>query len=544
MGAPAIDNSNLVSIDPSTLVSEDPNFTDDPTFDQRAAEQKFLEIQDSFVHQSPSEIQAKRLLTENSNPKKMSYGDYSTDFNIPIQTELLPVLGLFLLFGCESDKSNGEENECVSSQQRAGNLDPQLKAAVETFLNDPQNGLMFSQLIQGGNLPGDVNRNGLQDSGEDIDFEAVFLAENHVTDFFDAPIEKQKQWIAQNLKGSMAQKLLALTYYRTFKSLADEADIKDLENTFFKSNCNPTNPSQSSWDSACDPCGQVISEAIVPYHLYQSVFKHAFGNQLEKGIPGMLEWPDSCGDNLDCDDKVEGKWKVGKVEIDAEGYLNADICILGDGNWADTCQTPGNPCDDAPGSGGHTPAFWQSAALHNLAQNDFSVAPIIWNAGKIKINLARAFQVTKTASKNGTPTYQITLHRDAFKNISPNSFRIKPYLECAQFFRENYGNLPMPFGCETSGGTFPFLIDRSASLGRSYYEIPGDRGNNPGFLELLRDQLTKSIPDRLACPVDTQEAACSTDDPAAFRAINTERAQNNLPPLTVEEFRAQYCAGK
>ncbi|HBF12662.1 MAG TPA: hypothetical protein DDW49_04610 [Deltaproteobacteria bacterium] len=95
----------LISVDPSTLVCEEPDFTDDPTFDARVAEQQLTE-QNNYTSRARPD-QKLHTLVQSAGTQQRSYGDY---FPLVLEGAMLPLALLAVFLGCESEEDNGSPN--------------------------------------------------------------------------------------------------------------------------------------------------------------------------------------------------------------------------------------------------------------------------------------------------------------------------------------------------------------------------------------------------------------------------------------------------
>ncbi|HBF12658.1 MAG TPA: hypothetical protein DDW49_04590, partial [Deltaproteobacteria bacterium] len=409
--------------------------------------------------------------------------------------------------------------------------DPVIIQGIEKALNDPDNeALQFGNVVQGGFLPGDENNNNIQDNGENISFENgldIIPGGDFMTLEDDDPNDvKKKRNIWENLHATMPQKYNALIKYRILREIREDLNPHLLDLIVFEGQCGGRSRDDilnftESWDVACDSCNNLLSTAIVPYKMFQFVYK-GFGDNSTDFLEDETAWPvshmsninacqrdpDSCRANLNFDDTVQGKWRIGQLEVKANGYIDADVCILGDGEWVDRNRTPDNPCDDVPGEGNHSPAFWGSAAAIGLVEGGVTgvendpLIPIIWNVGKIRLNLRNVLQLTKVRI-NGTYTNKLVIHKE---NIDIDldhdniSIQLEPYHECARYYRAHYNaDFDLPLGCREHGEVFPILMDLSSPLGRLLKEDVTEDGNNLWLLGLLQEKVLETFKNILSC---------------------------------------------
>lgn len=373
-----------------------------------------------------------------------------------------------------------------------------LIAAIEHFLNDPEDGIKFADVVQGGSMPGDEDGDNFEDDDETINFdENLNIPEGK--SFFDLDRKVQEQWIWENLHGSMPQKVLALSRYRVMKGLDGSATPGDLENVFFKGQCGDNNP-ETSWNVACDSCGNKLSTALVTYDTYQYIFKDAYNGDLTSVYKLRPEWPSICGENLNCNTTEQGRWKVGSINLKANGYIDADVCIVGEGDVTDGC-------DDVPDNNKHKPAYWGHAAAINLIQGgitgleDDPIIPVLWNVGKLRLNLKDVLQLQRIKLADGTYTNKIVVHKNKLKLGLNGSIKLEPYLECEEYYHSKYPNAPTPWGCDAHGYNYPVVVERTALAGEELRLEVGENGTNMFLQTILRDELQKTFGNMVQCMV-------------------------------------------
>lgn len=421
----------------------------------------------------------------------------------------------------------------VKNENSATGLREEVIFVLEKLLNDKKSGLKFADILQGGKLPGDKNGNNKEDPDETIDFEKDLMEATKATNFWDTEkiSDTQRQrWIWENLHGGMPQKARALAHYRVYEAQRGRAQSGQLENVRFKGLCETRNPEdpETGWEVSCDSCRNKISSALVSYDTLQYVYR-GISNPLS--LPRRRDWPGVCGTDLNCNKTEQGLWKIGHVDLKANGFIDAEICLVGEGDKVDGC-------DDLPDSDNHKPAFWGFYSAMALIQGGITgdendpLLPLLWNVGKLRINLQNALQVIKERLPNGTFTNRVILHKDRLIDGIQGSIQLEPYLKCAEYYRAQYGNnYPTPFGCNPNGSVFPVLIDRSSLAGQAAVHDYGepDRNGNPRnmfLLEILRNELLKTFKNLFHCMV--KEALNPIINPVAFPYPNWVAEKNQI----------------
>ncbi len=392
--------------------------------------------------------------------------------------------------------------------------DPKIIAVVEKILND---NVKFADVVQGGVLPGDEDGDNVEDQGENIDFEAEFDYDEG-DNFYDLDYETQKKWIWQNLHASMPQKVRALSRYRTLLALRDEADPGNLENVFFKDECGQSDPNdfETGWNVACDSCGNKLSTALVTYNTLQYIYE---GILEDETITNQRVWPTALGNSVDADDTVQGKWKIGSLNLKNDGYIDADVCIVGEGDVVEGC-------DDVADNNHHEPAFWGHVAAIGLIEKGITglendpVLPLIWNVGKVRITFKNVLQIKKEKLSDSTYTNKFIIHEDKIIDGLSGSIQLEPYLECAEYYDEKFGKeTPDPVGCIKTdegykGEIYPVIIDRTALQGAEAYYHMSEEGNNLFLLDILYSELLKTFKGMVSCMDD--ELVNPLINPAVF----------------------------
>ncbi|MDO8519402.1 MAG: hypothetical protein Q7T11_04500, partial [Deltaproteobacteria bacterium] len=386
-------------------------------------------------------------------------------------------------------------------------------AVIEKLLNDEEDGLKFADIIQGGKLPGDENGNNREDNGEEIDFEKG-LDLGPGEDFWDLSRSEKREWIWQNIHGSMPQKVRALTRYRTYQLLRGEAEPGDLENVFFRSTCEEDSDDiqdvSRGWDLACDSCANKFPTGLVSFDTLQYIYRGIYSDP--DSIPDLRpEWPDVCGDDLNCEDSPieQGKWKIGKIELKNNGYIDLDACIVGEGDRVDGCDDVADDNNDEADYRHHKPAFWGHMAAIGLVEGGITglendpVLPILWNVGKVRLKLTDFLQLRKVELEDGTWSNKIVVHRENLVAGLNGSIQLKSYLNCADYYHEQFGaDKPLPFGCDPARPIYPLVIDRTAPAGEAAWADLGEEGSNPWLLTILRDKLLETFRNMTACMIE------------------------------------------
>lgn len=373
-------------------------------------------------------------------------------------------------------------------------------AVLENFLTEEVN--LFHAFVQGGDLPGDDNGNNLEDTGETIDFESRLNIPDGQDFFsFNDPDDIQKKtWIWQNLHGTMPQKARALANYRVYQVLRGNGAPGNAENIFFEGQCSENDPKsfESGWNVACDSCGNRISTALVPYDTFPYVFRDFYHET--SSIFDRRDWPKACGNSLTCNnDLIHGKWKVGNLELKDNGFIDADICIVGEGDLVDGCD---DVADDNP----HKPALWGHMSAISLIEGGITtlendpLLPLVWNVGKLRISLKDALQIKKVTLPDGSFSNKLIIHKNKLIDGINGSIKLEPYLQCANFYKSRYGQQwPIPFGCTTDGEVHPVLVDRTALAGETAWADLGGAVNNYWLLDVLYVELLKTFKNMLSC---------------------------------------------
>ncbi|EKD42807.1 MAG: hypothetical protein ACD_73C00011G0001 [uncultured bacterium] len=203
---------------------------------------------------------------------------------------------------------------------------------------------------------------------------------------------------------------------------------------------------------------------------------------------------------------IEGKWHIGNIQLKNDGFIDLDLCLVGKGDIVDGCN-------DTPDTNKHEPAFWGHMAGISLIkggitkQENDPILPLLWNVGKVHINVTDALQIKKIKLANGTFTNKIIINKNNLIDGIHGSIQLDPYPECDAFYHEKYGDSqPTPFGCDQTAGPtiYPVVIDRTALAGESAWYDLSNEGKNPWLLIILRKELIATFKNMVSCLVKEQ----------------------------------------
>lgn len=412
-----------------------------------------------------------------------------------------PVM-LNLSEGLVKDCSNTEDDDCNPN-------DPghNIVRAVEYILNK---NLSFADLANG--WPHEENRRGEVDLLHD--FKNRYLEEENKRYTYDQFSSISKAWQKKQIwhlihQQSMAHKFLALRYLRAYRMLHDDmpvgsCDITNAPETCFFENEGNQNDSNYGFAVAKDACNEEITTAFVPISDLKNVANAYTG--VTSTIDYEGEMPTiATGTRGNFNDFEQGKWKVDRLNLKNNGYIDADICLIPKDVEIESCD------DDI--SNARTPAFWGHFIAYNLIKGgllqgldiDDATMPLIWSVGKVRLKLENIIQIKKIKRMGGSDwTNKLDINLSPTKpepvdvniidmehNHRVNSIIIEPFGNCDGYYKSLYNehrdrlrsqgytiprynrNDYLPFGCNPNysrgQANFPFLIDRTSTTGKDLY---------------------------------------------------------------------------
>jgi len=228
----------------------------------------------------------------------------------------------------------------------------------------------------------------------------------------------------------------------------------------------------------------------------------ACGNEMIAGFltPEMLQhvypvgdptkdlgyWPESCGNDVNCDSSVQGTWDLSLTEMRADGMMDMIVQVY-------PAPTIGNPA-----WAGHLLAYY-------LSDNNpgFLVAPIFGNASKVQIAAMGLLQI------HGSP-YLDPYMRPAEIFKFPHQTRSVASSEivvamigselCESYWTKNFDG-PVPFGCDLESGiSMPILLDTNNETGAFIKDAFMPTDNDTGPLQQVLDTLAYQLKALAACP--------------------------------------------
>lgn len=428
---------------------------------------------------------------------------------------------------------------------------PEFKKVLQKLLNDY---LPFENLANGWNAwP--------KDEDDKIDIEADFQRQykkdtgNNYTEFWQLPDSWQKKFIQQSIHhGSMAVKYWGLIRYAGYLIKHGQADADEAHLLFYDREGNPEN----DFNVALDMCGQPITTSFVPLgdlrHINKPFYK-ALGWDL-KDIPIKIpEWPDIAGQDIKFNDFVSGKWIVHDVNF-KEGAGNSGVIDL------DACLVPADAdvedCNQEIPATSREPAFWGHFTAYNLVEGglmgpilnmpeilqrlgleesyelDDPTLPMIWNVGKVRLQLRDVIRLRKIKLSDGRWTNKLELDSDNIANtkiklvtnsqkdaefpsnqelLSQNTIQVYPFDKCRSYYQRllndgtynKTGWTNIPHGCnqDNPARNYPVIIERNSATGNLLYNTLFARGQSTYLLEAIWNGVMETFGKIIRC-ADTE----------------------------------------
>lgn len=428
---------------------------------------------------------------------------------------------------------------------------PNFKKVLQKLLNDY---LPFENLANGWNAwP--------KNDEDKIDIEAEFqrqyyeLEGKHYEDFWQLPDSWQKKFIQQSIHhGNMGVKYWGLIRYAGYLVKHGQADADEAHLLFYEREGDP----EDDFNVALDMCGQPITTAFIPLGDLRHVNKPMYdtlGWDI-RDIPIKIpEWPDIAGQNIEFNDFVSGKWVVHDVNFKEgagnEGVIDLDACLVPADAHLDNCNDP-IPAES------QLPAFWGQFISYNLVEGglmgpilkipetlqklgfqpdyemDDPTLPMIWNVGKIRVQIRDVIRIRKVKLDNGSWTNRLELDANDIANtkiklvtnaqkdadfpsnqnlLAENTIQIYPFNKCADYYQSLLDNgtyndsgwQHLPHGCnqDNPGRNYPVIIERNSATGDLLYNTLFAGGQSTYLLEAIWNGVMETFGKIIRC-ADTE----------------------------------------
>jgi hypothetical protein len=393
---------------------------------------------------------------------------------------------------------------------------------VEHYLNE---NLSFADVANGWmNWPKDDDDNiALEEDFQKQWLESSDSAGERYDDFKDLPNSWKEKFIQQALHSNvMAMKFWAWVRYIDYLQDTEDSDC-DLhpEQCYFEREGDP----EEEYNVALDKCGEVITSSFVPIGDFIRVAENFKDYDINR-IRLWPEWPDIAGTDFEYNDFVTGKWVVQSLNLKANGYVDADVCVVPDDeDLYDSYLL--NGCD-ANVASATVPAFWGHFVSYNLVEggllgensplpiNDDTI-PMVWSVGKIRLTFEDVIQVTK--EKIGDVwANKVNIFEDNIKIIQwdelddlfsssamgTKSVQVEPFANCPAYYAEQHPGYEIPFGCSNNDASnYPFVLELNSTKGQDVYIGLMDNGASSYMLGVVWQGVIETFKKMVGC-MDTE----------------------------------------